>query len=92
VWFFEADGVVWLEAGAPENGWYRDVLRDPRLRLTVDGDARPYLAHPVEDPAVHASLRSRLRAKYGLRDWWVGNLVDPARSIPVRLEARAETP
>jgi len=37
VWFVEREGATWLEAGAPENGWFADVQRDRRLRIRTVG-------------------------------------------------------
>ena len=31
VWYVEPDGELWLEAGTPENGWFRDALESPVL-------------------------------------------------------------
>jgi len=85
VWFAERDGSLWLEAGSPENPWYRDVLHEPRLDLVVAGHRRTWIAEPVDEPQRRQSLRRALRAKYGLRDGWVGLFVDASRSVPVRL-------
>jgi len=88
VWFVERDGALWLEAGAPENGWFRDVSRDPRLRVTIDGATRHVRAEIA--PAESAAVRARLRTKYGWRDVWVGLLVDASRSVAVRLREADE--
>lgn len=83
VWFVEHHGALWLEAGAPENGWFQDVQRDPRLRVRVHGAARDARAEIA--PEASADVRARLRAKYGWRDVWVGLLVNASRSVAVRL-------
>lgn len=92
VWFVEEAGVLWLEAGAPENAWFVDVQREPALRLRASGVSGRYRAHPVPDPVRRAAVRARLREKYGLRDAWVGLFVDASRSIAVRLDPAAEPP
>ena len=93
VWFVEEDGVLWLEAGTPENGWYVDVLRDPHLSFRADRRAGSFVARPLpEDPERHAWLRERLADKYGWRDTWVSVYVDQSRSTAVRLEPVAEAP
>jgi hypothetical protein len=86
VWFVEDEGGPWLEAGAPENAWFTDVQREPLLRFSAEGISGRYRARPVPEPARRDALRAQLRAKYGLRDAWVGLFVDPGRSVPVRLE------
>ena len=86
VWYAELDGALWVEAGTPENPWYRDVQRTPTLRFTAEERSGHYHVHPDPDPARRRTLRSRLRAKYGWRDRFVGLLVDSEQSVPVRLE------
>jgi hypothetical protein len=86
VWYAEDDGELWLEAGTRQNGWFQDVLVDPRLELDAPGLAGAYRARPVENPVAHGRIRSLIRAKYGWRDWWVAFLlVDSSESVAVRL-------
>ncbi len=87
VWFIEEDGVLWLEAGSPENGWYVDVRSDPRLVFRAEGREGEFVARPLpEDRARHARLREQLRTRYGWRDAWVSLYVDQTRSLAVRLD------
>ena len=90
VWWAEVDGEIWLEAGTPENAWFVDVLHEPALVLEIQGRRARYAARPVAEPGGHQRIRARLREKYGLRDRWVGLLVDTSRSIAVRLVPRTE--
>lgn len=90
VWFVEQEGVLWLEAGAPGNGWFSDVQRDPALRFSFAGVSARYRAVPVADPAHRTALRDALRERYGLRDAWVGMFVDGERSMAVRLDPLAD--
>jgi hypothetical protein len=85
VWYVEPDGELWLEAGTPENPWYRDVLADPTVTLSAEGRSVRHRAEVVDTPAARHRVRSLLREKYGLRDRWVGLLVDSSRSVAVRL-------
>lgn len=85
VWFVEDEGVLWLEAGTPENGWYQDVLRDPALGFHTRGRAGRYRAAPRQDRERQRWLRGQLAAKYGWRDRWVSLTVDPEHSIAVEL-------
>jgi len=95
VWFAtpdEADllgrGELWAEAGTPENGWYVDLQDRGTLVLATTSKAHAsdeYLALPIHGEAAHRKIRSLLRAKYGLRDWWIATLFDTSRSIAVRL-------
>jgi len=85
VWFVDFDGELWLEAGTPENPWFTDMKRDPRIRFSAAGRSDDYLAEPVAGSETHTRLRQWLRDKYGLRDRWVGLLVDTSHSVAVRL-------
>ncbi len=92
VWFVEPAGgsrqQLWLEAGTPENGWYLDILARPTLSLESDPASDlsgVYLAEPIPGRAAHEEIRRMLRAKYGIRDWWIATLFDTSRSIAVRL-------
>jgi len=86
VWFVEHEGQLWLEAGTPENAWFLDVLREPRLVLSTDGSApRELVASPVRTPEAQQRVRAMLREKYGWRDRWIGAFVDAKHSVAVRL-------
>lgn len=85
VWFVEDKGGLWLEAGTPENGWYRDVLREPAVGFHTDGRVGRYLAQPMKDRERHDWVRERIAAKYGWRDRWVSLFVDQDHSIAVEL-------
>jgi hypothetical protein len=89
VWFAAPDGELWLEAGSPENPWFADVRRDPRLSFRAEGRAGEYLGTPFQDPAACARIRALLREKYGWRDRWVGLFVDSSQSLAVRLDPAA---
>ncbi len=86
VWFAEIAGELWLEAGTPENPWFRDVQAEPRLRIALLSEApRAFVARPVPSRAARQRVRAALHAKYGWRDAWVGLFVDASRSLAVRL-------
>ena len=85
VWYVEPDGELWLEAGSPENGWFRDVLENPALSFHAERRSGRYRAEPLDTEAAHQEIRSLIRARYGFRERWVGLLVDTSRSVAVRL-------
>ncbi len=89
VWPVEINGVVWIEAGSAGNGWYVDVLEQPRLVLERDGQRSSYVAVPVPTKPAHQDLRAAIERAYGWRARWVEIWVDPSESIPVRLEEPA---
>ncbi len=85
VWYALHEGQTWLEAGTPENAWFRDAGARPDVVLRIDGVSTPCRAEPVTDPSGHATIRGLLREKYGLRDAWIALLFDTSRSVAVRL-------
>lgn len=90
VWYVLHDGALWLEAGTPENGWYRDVARSPAV--AIDGPFAEYRAVPLLDASGHDFIRGSMREKYTLRDRWVDLLFDTSRSVAVRLEEPEDLP
>jgi hypothetical protein len=85
VWFAESDGELWLEAGSPENPWFADLGRNPRVALRADGRDGIYTAERHDDTESRARIRAKLHEKYGWRDAWVGLFVDQSKSLVVRL-------
>src|ERR1700694_1398639 len=69
VWFALEDGKLYL---LPVNGsdtqWYKNVLKNPSLRIDAGGDAAELRAVPVTDPKQVASLGETLRDKYRASD------------------------
>jgi hypothetical protein len=92
VWFVEDAGRVLVEAGSPENGWYRDVQMQPVLDLEAHGLTGRYVATPLPNPAGHDRIRKLLREKYGFRDAWIALLFDTSRSLAVALEPAPAAP
>lgn len=90
VWFAEPDGDLWLEAGTPENSWYLDIQRDPLVSFSAPGRSGQYIAQRADDPGARDKIRSLLREKYGLRDWWVALLFGTSRSVAVQLTPSSE--
>jgi hypothetical protein len=85
VWFVRDGEAVLLEAGTPENGWYRDILGTKHLRIVEPaGLARECVPEVLANPDGHAEIRERLRAHYGWRDVWIALLFDTSRSLAVR--------
>ena len=69
VWFNLEDGELYL---LPVNGsdtqWYKNVLKNPSIRIDAGGDAAELRAVPVTDPKQVASVVEKFRAKYGASD------------------------
>jgi deazaflavin-dependent oxidoreductase (nitroreductase family) len=69
VWFVLEDGKLYL---LPVNGsdtqWYKNVLKNPSIRIDAGGDAAELRAVPVTDPKQVSSIVEKFRAKYGPSD------------------------
>ena len=69
VWFVLEDGKLYL---LPVNGsdtqWYKNVLKNPSIRIDAGGDAAELRAVPVTDPKQVASVAEKFCAKYGSSD------------------------
>jgi hypothetical protein len=85
VWFVEPEGALWIEAGTPQNPWFLDMERDPRLTFSAEGRSGDFAARRVAVRGARDRIRGLLREKYGIRDRWVGVLFDTSRSIAVEL-------
>ena len=85
VWYAEADGELWVEAGTPQNAWFLDVQADPAVFLFTSDESDEYIAEIVPGNAAHLRIRSLLREKYGFRDWWIDTIFDTSQSIAVRM-------
>ena len=92
VWHVARNGELWLEAGTPQNGWYRDIQASPTLKITIGDATLVRRAVPVPDRSVQREIRALLRAKYGARDQIVGVFVDSSGSVAVRLSAADVSP
>ena len=90
VWYTEPNGELWLEAGTPENPWFQDVQQNAVVTFTANGRSARYVARAEDGAPGHARIRSLIRDKYGLRDRWVGLLVDTSRSVAVSLSPQEE--
>jgi hypothetical protein len=85
VWIAAEGEHAWIEAATPDRDFYRDLLAHPDAELIRGGSTSRVRAEPVPGAEAREHLRSLLRAKYGLADWWVGLLQDTSRSVAVRI-------
>ena len=66
VWFVqEGDRVYLLPVNGTDSDWYRNVLKNPVIRLAAGGTQVTARARPGEDPAGVARVVDMFRAKYG---------------------------
>ena len=84
VWFAYDEGAVWLRTDATTD-WYRNLEREPRCRIRVEGHELEAERVPLVDTM--SALRlvvSLFRAKYG-QEWVADWYVERGR-VPVRLQ------
>ena len=66
VWFAQEGGRLYLlPVNGTDSDWYRNVLKEPTIRLAAGGAQVTARAKPVEDPAGVARVVNMFRAKYG---------------------------
>ena len=66
VWFVqEGDRLYLLPVNGTDSDWYKNVLKEPTIRLAAGGTQVTARARPGEDPAGVARVVDMFRAKYG---------------------------
>ena len=85
VWIVDEGDHAWIEAATPERDFLRDLRARPEAELVRAGATSRVQAEPMPGAEPHRHLRTLLRAKYGVADWWVGLLQDTSRSVAVRI-------
>lgn len=65
------DGRVWIGAGRAESQWPRNLLADPRCRVSIRGSERGYVAAQLDGEA-RAEAIAAIRGRYGARAGRVG--------------------
>jgi deazaflavin-dependent oxidoreductase (nitroreductase family) len=69
VWFVLEDGKLYLlPVSGSDTQWYKNVLKNPSIRIDAGGDAAELRAVPVTDPKQVASVVEKFRAKHGASD------------------------
>ncbi|TMK70658.1 MAG: nitroreductase family deazaflavin-dependent oxidoreductase [Actinobacteria bacterium] len=69
VWFVEErDTLYLLPVRGSDTQWYRNVLKNPAIRVAADGAELSTDATPVTDPARVMEVEQKFRAKYGDAD------------------------
>lgn len=66
VWFVSEDGKLYLlPVQGSDTHWYKNVLKNPVIRIDARGRKSEVKAIPVTDTAQVASVVKKFRAKYG---------------------------
>jgi len=69
VWFvFEDDKLYLLPVQGSDTQWYKNVLKNPRLRIDARDAEAKLKAVPITDAAQVSSVVEKFRAKYGASD------------------------
>ena len=69
VWFVLEDGKLYLlPVSGSDTQWYKNVLKNPSIRIDAGGDTAELRAVPVTDPKQVSSIAEKFRAKYGASD------------------------
>ena len=69
VWFvLENDTLYLLPVQGSDTQWYKNVLRNPSIRIEAGGAEAEVRAVPIKDAAQVKSVVEKFRAKYGAND------------------------
>jgi deazaflavin-dependent oxidoreductase (nitroreductase family) len=69
VWFvFEGDTLYLLPVQGSDTQWYKNVLKQPKLRIEVRGKEAEVKAVPITDAEQVAAVVEKFREKYGAAD------------------------
>jgi deazaflavin-dependent oxidoreductase (nitroreductase family) len=69
VWFvLEDDTLYLLPVQGSDTQWYKNVLKNPTIRIKAGGAETELKVVPVTDPAQVSSVVEKFRAKYGAKD------------------------
>ena len=69
VWFvLEDDTLYLLPVQGSDTQWYKNVLKNPSIRINAGGAEAEVRAVPVKDAAQVKSVVEKFRAKYGAKD------------------------
>jgi hypothetical protein len=69
VWFvLDDDEVYLLPVRGSDTQWYRNVLKDPSIRIDARGEDAKFQAVPITDQKRVSSVVEKFRTKYGAGD------------------------
>ena len=69
VWFvFEDDKLYLLPVQGSDTQWYKNVLKNPKIRIDARGAEAEFQAVPITDPKQVSSVAEKFREKYGAGD------------------------
>jgi deazaflavin-dependent oxidoreductase (nitroreductase family) len=66
VWFVsDGDKVYLLPVKGSDTQWYKNVVKNPSIRIDARGEGAELQGAPITDPAQVASVVDKFRTKYG---------------------------
>lgn len=69
VWFvLEGMRLYLLPVRGSDTQWYRNVLQNPKIRISAGDEEAEFRAAPLTDARVVSSVVERFREKYGAKD------------------------
>jgi deazaflavin-dependent oxidoreductase (nitroreductase family) len=69
IWFvLDEDKLYLLPVQGSDTQWYKNVLKNPALRITVRGAQSEFQAVPITDAKRVSSVVEKFREKYGASD------------------------
>jgi deazaflavin-dependent oxidoreductase (nitroreductase family) len=69
VWFvLDDDKLYLLPVQGSDTQWYKNVLKNPMIRIKVGGTEAEFKAIPITDHKQVSSVADKFRAKYGASD------------------------
>src|SRR6202162_2843272 len=69
VWFvLEGEKLYLLPVQGSDTQWYKNVLKNPAIRIDARGAGAEFKAVPITDPKQVKSVVEKFRAKYGAGD------------------------
>jgi deazaflavin-dependent oxidoreductase (nitroreductase family) len=69
VWFVSKDDKLYLlPIEGSDSQWYKNVLKNPSIRISARGAEAEFNAVPITDSAEVSSVVANFRAKYGASD------------------------
>ena len=69
VWFvFESDKLYLLPVQGSDTQWYKNVLKNPQIRIDARGAEAGFQSVPVTDAKAVNSVSEKFRGKYGAED------------------------
>jgi deazaflavin-dependent oxidoreductase (nitroreductase family) len=69
IWFVLEDNTVFLlPVQGSDTQWYKNILEDPRIRISARGEEEKFEATPIHDSKIVKSVVEKFKAKYGPED------------------------